>query len=220
MCKTVIHCVFDMSEPHGDVYAAVSKTLANKYNSNKSVNHMISHHKSVDNSNLRNQLNIPENATVFGRYGGQDTFNLEWGKEVIKNVVNNRNDIYFIFMNTPKFYKHPQIKYLDATTDIDYKNKFIMTCDALIVLETLGHTFGMVCGEFGINNKPSIVYNYNVWNRAHIDILGNDGIYFQNSDQLNDILLNFDRNKNYNISAYDYYNPINIMKEFKDTFIP
>lgn len=217
-CKTVIHCVFDLSEPHGDVYAAVSKTLANKFNSNCYVNHMISHYKSKDNSNFRKELNIPDDAIVFGRYGGRDTFNLKWSFKVIEQIINKRKDIYFLFMNTPIFYKHPQIIYLEPTTDIDEKNKFIMTCDANIVFETLGHTFGMVCGEFGINNKPSIVYNYNVWNTAHIDILGNDGIYFKTETELYNILDSFQK-KQYNITCYDYYTPINIMKEFNNIFL-
>ena len=219
VCKTVVHCVFDCSEPHGDVYAAVSKTLAGKFGCNKYVNHMISHYPSKDGSNYRKQLGIPEDAIVFGRYGGMDTFNLRWSFDLIRKIVRERKDVYFLFMNTPVIDNHPQIIYLNPTTDIDEKNKFIMTCDANIVFEVLGHTFGMVCGEFGINNKPSIVYNEDhIWNRAHIDILGDDGIYFKNYDELWNILNNFEK-KDYEITCYSYYNPINIMKEFENVFI-
>ena len=218
VCKTVVHCVFDLSEPHGDVYAAVSKTLAEKYGRKEYVNHMISHYPSKDGSNYRKWLDIPEDAIVFGRYGGMDTFNLIWAFEVIKKIVRERKDIYFLFMNTPVIDNHPQIIYLPPTTDIDRKNKFIMTCDASIIPETLGHTFGMVCGEFGVNNKPNIVYNGQVWNRAHIDIMGDDGVYFQTPEQLYNILNNFEK-KDYKITCYSYYNPINIMKEFKNVFI-
>ena len=37
---TCVHCVFDLSEPHGDIYAAVSETLAKKYNKTVFVPHM------------------------------------------------------------------------------------------------------------------------------------------------------------------------------------
>ena len=218
VCKVIIHCVFDLSEPHGDVYAAVSKTLAEKYKRKDYVNHMISHKPSIDNTNFRKELNIPDDAIVFGRYGGMDTFNLGWSFDIIKKIVRERKDIYFIFMNTPVIDNHEQIKYLPPTTDIDRKNKFIMTCDASIIPERLGHTFGMVCGEFGINNKPNIVYNGNVWNRAHIDIMGKEGIYFKTQEELYDILYNFEK-KDYKITCYSYYNPINIMKEFEDRFL-
>src|SRR3990167_9824846 len=39
--KTVIHCVFDLSEPHGDVYAGVSENLANKFGWPVFVPHMV-----------------------------------------------------------------------------------------------------------------------------------------------------------------------------------
>jgi hypothetical protein len=217
-CKTVIHCVFDLSEPHGDVYAAVSKTLALKYNWDKYVNHMISHYPSKTKKNLRDKLAIPESAKVFGRYGGRDTFNLTWSFDVIKQLLEKSDDVYFLFMNTPVFYTHPRIFYFEPTVDIDEKNEFIMTCDAHIVFETLGHTFGLVCGEFGVNNKPSIIYNGDVWNRAHIDIQGENGIYFQTPQELWEILVNFEK-KEYNISCYDYYTPENIMEEFKNIFL-
>ena len=38
---TAIHCVFDMSEPHGYVYAGVSETLAKKFHKTLFVPHMI-----------------------------------------------------------------------------------------------------------------------------------------------------------------------------------
>lgn len=213
-CKNIVHCVFDMSEPHGDHYLGVSKTLAAKFGSKNYLHHMISHRPSKTGENLRKELGIRDSDTVFGRYGGRDTFNLPWGVDVIKNTLDKRSDVYFLFMNTPVFLIHPRVIYLEPTTDMDQKNKFIMTCDANIVFETLGHTFGMACGEYGVNNKPSIVYDYNVWNRAHIDILGNDGIYFKSPAELSDILCDW-KKKEYKITAYDYYNPKNIMKEFE-----
>jgi len=39
--KTVVHCVFDLSQPHGDVFAAVSSTLAKKFNYPLFVPHMV-----------------------------------------------------------------------------------------------------------------------------------------------------------------------------------
>jgi hypothetical protein len=218
ICKTLIHCVFDMNEPHGYKYVGVSKSLAKKFNSNQYLHHMISHYPSKDGSNLRNELGIPQNAIVFGRYGGKDTFNLDWSKDVIKNIISTRKDIYFIFMNTPEFHQHNQIKYIPATTDIDEKNKFIMTCDAAIVPERMGHTFGMVCGEFSINNKPNIIYNGHVWNTAHIDIQGDEALHFKTPEEFYKVLNTFEK-KEYKLKAYDYYNPENIMKEFKEVFL-
>ena len=41
VAKTVVHCVFDMSEPHGDVYAGVSEQIAKKFGQTNFVPHMI-----------------------------------------------------------------------------------------------------------------------------------------------------------------------------------
>ena len=51
--KTVVHCVFDLSEPHGDVYAGVSETLAKKYKWPLFVPHMVGLQPSIRKENLR-----------------------------------------------------------------------------------------------------------------------------------------------------------------------
>jgi len=193
--KTVIHCVFDLSEPHGDVYAAVSDTLAKKFGIDTFVPHMISLRPSRTGENLRKFLNIPENAVVFGRHGGQDTFNLDIAIKAIIYVVNLFSKVHFIFVNTPRFYDHPHIHYLNKIVDIDEKNRFIMSCDAMIHAQSLGETFGISIGEFSVNNKPIIAYNGNVWNDHYKTILGNRALWYTSKEECQNILLNFDPEK-------------------------
>lgn len=219
--KNVVHYVFIASEPHGDVFAAVSETLAKKYGKELYVPHMISLEPSKTKDNLRKDMKIPEDAIVFGRHGGLDTFNLDIAFNAIKRVVNDNKHIYFVFVNTPVFYDHNQIIYCDKIITDDDKNKFISTCDAHLECGDLGHTFGISIGEFSVNNKPIIAYNGWVWNRCHIDILGDKGIYFQTEEQLYNILINFkpEEYKNLDLNCYKEYNPENVMKKFKDVFI-
>lgn len=219
--KTVIHCVFDMSEPHGNVYAAVSKTLAEKFNNNLYVPHMVSLQPSITKNNFREILNIPKDALVFGRHGGMDTFNLDFAREIIKKVVRDFNNIYFIFVNTPQFDTHPHIIFLNKIVDLEEKNRFINTCDAGLECGTLGHTFGLSLAEFSVNNKPNIVFNGPVWNTAHIEILGDKGIYFKNEEELYNIFSSFNKTKyeNQDNNAYKDYSPSKIMKIFKEVFI-
>jgi hypothetical protein len=218
--KTVIHCVFDMTQPHGDVYAGVSKSLANKFGSNLYVPHMISMTPTKGN-NMRNELGIPEDAIVFGRHGGKDTFNLEWAKNIFSQIVRERKDIYFVFLNANVFDNHPQIIVLDATTDTNRKKQFIRTCDAMVVPETMGHTSGIAIMEMSIYNKPIICYNGQVWNTAHIDVLGDKGVYFDNPDRLYEIITTFKKSdyedKDWN--AYRSYNPLDVMTQFRKVFI-
>lgn len=218
----VIHCVFDMSEPHGSLYVGVSKYVANKYGYNLYVPHMISLKPSKTNDNMRKMLNIPNDAIIFGRHGGIDTFNINFVMDNIIKIVNEYKNIYFVFVNTLNFYTHNQIIYLDKIIDNDIKNKYISTLDAYIEAGSLGHSFGIACGEVSINNKPIILYDSpNLWNKAHIDIIGDKGIYFTDSDSFYKAITEFNP-KNYinkDLNAYKYYNPKNIIKIFKETFI-
>jgi hypothetical protein len=219
--KTIIHCVFDMTDKHGDIYAGVSKTLANKFNSNLYVPHMISLQPSNE-CNLRDILNIPKNAIVYGRHGGMDTFNLKFAYNSIIRTLKDNKNIYFIFINTPCYFAHSHIYYIYQICSEKEKNRFISTCDAYIECGTMGHTFGLSIAEFSIHNKPVIAYNGDdILNKAHIDILGDKGIYYKTEDELYNILTNFiPENYKFDYSKlYDEYKPEKVMKKFNDVFL-
>ena len=231
--KTVIHCVFDMTQPHGDVYAAVSSTLATKFNKTLFVPHMISLSPvPVPTSTYRDSL--PEDAVVFGRYGGMDTMDLLFCWRAIELVLKSHTNIYFLFANTPQQLLHPNIKYVDKLLTEDDKRRFIYSCDAYIECSSMGHTFGLAMGEFSICGKPIIAYrgyalhyDYalpgikgNIWTGAHIDILGNKGIYYQDEKEFYHILTSFrKRAENGDLNAYRDYTPERVMSKFKQVFI-
>lgn len=219
--KNIIHCVFDMSQPHGEVYAAVSETLAKKYNNNLFVPHMIGLKPSENKKNLREKLNIPENAIVFGRYGGLDTFNLHFVYNAILRIVLANDNIYFLFINTPLFIQHPHVIYLDKIIEDEDKNLFINTCDAHLECSTLGHTFGLSIGEFSVNNKPIICYDRNIWNRCHLDILGDKAILFKTEEEFYNIINTFDKKEyeNKDLNCYKEYSPEKVIKKFEEIFI-
>jgi len=219
--KTVIHCVFDLSEPHGNVYAGISQSLVNKYNYPLFVPHMINLTIPDKFNLLRDQLEIPSNAIVYGRHGGEDTFDLQFAKDAIITIVLTCIDKYFIFINTPKFFDHPQIFFLRSFVDINKKIEFIMSCDAYLECGKLGHSFGLAIGEFSLCNKPIIAYNGPVWNRSHLDILQDKGLYFTTMEEFITILANFNPEefKNKDNNCYREYSPENVMKRFYDVFI-
>ena len=166
--------------------------------------------------NLRNELNLPKNAIIFGRYGGCESFDIKFVHEVIKNIVNTRNDIYFLFMNTNVFYEHRKIIYLPGNTDMIFKRKFINTCDALIHARERGETFGLTCGEFSICNKPVITWN-NSYEKEHNLILKEKAVLYNNQNDLNNIFETFTKDK-YDVmnNGYLFYNPENVMKIFNE----
>ena len=220
--KTVVHCVFEMLEPHGQIYAAVSKQIANKYNQTLYVPHMIGLEASITKDNLREKLNIPNSAIVFSRYGGYDTFNIEFCYKIIKRVVNERKDIYFLFINTPIFCSsHPNIIHLPKIVTNEDKNKFICTSDAHLECSNFGQSMGLAIGEYSVNNKPIICYDGWTWNQSHLQILGDRAIKFKTENEFYDILTNFNPKEHIDkdMNCYKDFSPEKVMKKFKEIFI-
>jgi len=90
--KTVVHCVFETNDNHGDVYAAVSDYITgNEDLKYPVVPHMIN--MPNNGKDMRNQLGIPENATVFGRHGGKCQFNIPYVKNIVYDIARNNSNI-------------------------------------------------------------------------------------------------------------------------------
>jgi FkbM family methyltransferase len=212
-CKNIIMCVFDVSNPHGHVYTPIGQTINDLYNTNYPVTpHMITLPEC--NEDLRDVLNIPKNAIVFGRYGGKESFDVNFVYPVIHNLVNTREDVYFLFMNTNVFYEHKNIIYLPGSADMIFKRKFINTCDALLHARSQGETFGLTCGEFSICKKPVITWGRS-YEREHLLILKEKAVIYNTAEELTNILETFTTNK-YDVSenGYMFYNPTNVMEIF------
>ena len=91
LIKTVIHAVFKYNEPYGNVYAYVSEWLSNKMSNG--ILPFVPHIVDLPNieGNFREELNIPKDAIVFARYGGYETFDIDFVKEIVKNASGNEN---------------------------------------------------------------------------------------------------------------------------------
>jgi len=217
-CINLIHAVF-VVDPHGEKYATVSKTLADKYNNIVDyVPHMINLPK--HNDNMREELKLPTNAIILGRYGGYYSFDLPFVHDTIKLFLERDENVYFIFVNTKVFYSHPRIIYLSKIIDLYQKVKFINTCDAMIHGREIGETFGLSVGEFSYLNKP-IITNKSEHMNAHIEILEDRAIIYNNQDELMEILLNIRkkiRSRN-DWNAYDDYTPDKVMQQFKKVYL-
>ena len=213
-CKTIKHCVFNTQCPEGDFYISISEMLNKKYNTNIPViPHIVNLPPGDDN--LRNELQIPQDAIVYGRYGGIEAFNINIAHNAIKEYLNLDNTCYFLFMNTEVFYTHPRIIYLDKNVDLNYKVKFINTCDAMIHARKIGETFGLSIAEFSIKNKPIITCKCG--DLEHIKILGDKAILYKSVEDLINIFKNIKSiiNSRDDWNAYSLYSPEYVMGLFK-----
>ncbi len=216
-CKTVVHAVFQYDDPHGDVYAYISEWLSILFgNRHQFVPYMID--LPNEDGDLRKQLNIPKDAIVYGRHGGYETFDIGFVHNTINRLSNINPNTYFLFMNTAPFVDPKKnIIFLDGSTDMVYKTKFINTCDAMIHARMAGESFGLAVAEFSIRNKPVITCQYSR-DTAHIQMLGEKGIYYQDEVSLMKILRQpIDKKADWN--AYREYTPAKVMMKFKNVFL-
>jgi hypothetical protein len=213
VCKNLVMAVssnITKNDIHGDKYFMCSRWLS-KIRGIDYVPHMINLPE-VD-GDLCSELNIPQDAIVFGRNGGHETFDLQFVKDVIRDILNIRSDYYFLFQNTERFINHDRVLFLEANPDMNFKVKFINTCDAHLHAREIGESFGLTCGEFSIKNKPVITWNGS-HERNHIDILGEKALLYNGYEDLMNLLLTFDKNKFNDWNCYRDYLPESVMDKF------
>jgi hypothetical protein len=220
--KNLIHVVFQKNEPHGEKYVYIAEWLANKMCGNKDnfIPHIIDLPQPTD-INLRRQLNIPENATVFGRHGGIDQFDFDFTHKAIIESLKVRDDLYYVFMNTNVFYKHPKIIHIKGTYNLQNKSNFINMCDAMIHSRRHGEIFSLSIGEFLFLDKP-IISCIHGHDEGHHHMLKNKAFWYSNYDDCLMYLLNFKKNihtKGYYKDLVKEYTPENVMRKFNEKFL-
>lgn len=225
--KFSVHCVFQYYDPHGNVYAYISKWLSEQIS--KTYNAPVCPHVPyiVDlpnpNYDLREAIGIPKNKLVFGRHGGFNTFDIPFVKNVIHRIVSERNDIVFLFLNTEKFIDHPNVIYINPTADKQMISNFVNACDAMLHARDLGESFGLAISEFLFFNKPVLAWDGG-FDRNHVEMLngynclyGTDG---EDEQECYNMIVNFrDRPEQDFKKIVEPFTPKNVMETFSRTFI-
>lgn len=237
--KNLVHAVFPSYQPHGDLYAYISKWLANNIQEGKvqceftptpnpsDIKEKIQYVPyMIDLPEVKNDykeyFNIKSNDLVIGWYGGLNSFDgeLNIARQVVINIAKKRKDIKFIFMNQEAFCNEKNIIFVEGTTDVEQKVAFINTCDVMLHARGRGETFGLAIAEFSTKNKPIITY-LNSPEKCHIDILKDKGIYYSDYTSLYNILINIQlsdiKNKEWN--CYQEYTPEKVMQQFNKIFL-
>jgi hypothetical protein len=215
--KNLVHVVFPSYEPHGDVYAYVSKWLAENHgNKSPYVPHMVD--LPEVKLNFKEFFNIKDQL-VIGWYGGNN-FEIPFVKQAVVDIASKRKDIIFLFMNQDSFCNLSNIIFIEGTTDQEQKVAFINTCDIMIHARERGETFGLAIAEFSTKNKPIITYS-NSSEKCHISILGDKGIYYSNYNDLYNILNNIQKSdiKDKDWNCYQNFTPELVMDKFNKIFL-
>lgn len=225
--KFGVHCVFQYHDPHGNVYAYISEWLAGHVS--KTYKAPLCPHVPyiVDlpnpNYNLREAIGIPKNKLVFGRHGGFKTFDIPFVKNVIQRILNERNDIVFLFLNTEKFIDHPNVVYINPLFSKQMISNFVNACDAMLHARDLGESFGLAISEFLFFNKPVLAWDGG-FDRNHVEMLSPfNSLYGVNGEdeaECYDMIVNFrDRPPMDYRSVVSPFSPRNVMDQFKRVFL-
>jgi hypothetical protein len=214
--RTCIHCVFCAHEPHGTVYAKLSNAVPGNA---PIIPSMIDFPEVT--GNLREDLGIPTAAVVFGRYGGHDTFDIPFVHSVVETISKHRLDVYFIFMNTPVFCcsSHPNVIFLQPTSNFTQRVRFIQTCDAMLHARQLGETFGNAVAEFSTKGKPVLTFG-GAHDQSHLEILGEYALIYYDYQSLYNLIEEFNCTDivKLNWNRYGGYSPAAVMQTFVRVF--
>lgn len=233
--KTFVHAVFSTKRYHGDFYCPIHSFLNEFYHSNYPVlPHIVVPFKGTSET-LRDELQIPQTAIVFGSYGGPNSFNIPFVQECVREVAIKNKNIYFIFLNVVPFADKDikNIIFLPGTTNLNYKEKFINTTDAMLHARSDGETFGLGIGEFSIKNKPVITYSppikfrlkevvrsylgrRPIYSMAHIQNLKDKAICYHNQKELYKILVNYSPIKGNFDCFSEKFSPETVIKTFNN----
>jgi glycosyltransferase involved in cell wall biosynthesis len=220
-CRAVAHSVFQVYEPHADVYAYISEWLAAEMNHRHNdtlpfVPHIVTLPEAT--GDLREELAIKPDQTVIGRIGGLFTFDLPFVKQAIVTVLEKRNDFVFVFAGTQKWIDHPRVRFITEFNDVQRKANFFNTCDATIHARSNGESFGLAVAESLFMNKPVLTWAGGSDQNHTFMLAGSETIYTEQT--VADKLLNV---RDY-IGAEDWrqrveqFNPATVMNKFKAVF--
>jgi hypothetical protein len=214
--RTAVHSVFQAKDPHGDRYAYVSEWLSKTMGGDiPFVPHIVQLPQA--NDSYRERFNILNDQIVVGRHGGLLSFDLDFVKQQVIELVETTDDYVFLFVNTQPFYKHKNIKYIDSVVDLQKKSNFINTCDVMLHARQRGESFGLSVCEFLFHNKPVLAWEDGI-DKNHIELLKDTNLLY-NIDTLKQKLKTIKDVKYDFKSIVDPFTPEVVMKKFSEVFI-
>jgi hypothetical protein len=236
-----VHAVFDTAEPHGTSFASLSEDLMistaqpnpcavsrDQLYVDAIVDYPIEE-LSYDVAKLRKTMRgthtIPIDAFVLCRHGGDSTFNIDFVRDNLANVVERNDNLHVVLMNTEKLQNdHVRIHEVPGDSTVLGKATFFSGCDAMLHARADGETFGLAVAEFSLRNKPVITYNGTIpgYARAHLRILGETSLKYYDIASLEALIKQLTTSgipARDDWNAYKSFSRANILKKFEDVFV-
>lgn len=231
----LVHAFYDASHPHGHRFATVSDWVSHtaawhiglprgrtltipKPKKPPVVPHIVTLPDLDDD--LRAELSIPDDAVVFGRHGGEGTFNVPFVREAIRAAVEQREDVWFLLANVDRFCEHDRVVDVPLMTDRAEVRRFVNSCDYMIHAHALGETFGLAVAEFAYAGVPVLTF-VGAPRLAQLDLL-HDGLllpYLEYRDVLADFKTLPRRAVPAPTDVPERYSPGHVMQQFDSIFL-
>jgi glycosyltransferase involved in cell wall biosynthesis len=216
--KNLIHVVFQNFDPHGSKYFYVSKWLAEFVEQKLQVprEHVplpfLPHIVDLPNqqNNIRKEFGIPNNALLGIRIGGFDTFDIKFVHYVVKFLLHVNRNLYFIFVNTRQFIRHPRALFVGTITDKQSKSNYLQSADFFLHARGGGESFGIAIVEAMSLGLPILAWRGGT-DLNHTELLGDNSLYSDVFDlvcKIQDIRNYSDISRNYDISLNYKTEPI------------
>ena len=219
--RNCVHAQFLCDEFHGDAYACLSRWMSQVMTGGELAYVPFYVPRLKNDRDLRAELRIPQEARVFGRHGGRDTFNIPFARRVVEQHARRNPTDHFLFLNTEPVRgteKMANVHYLPATVDPLEKGAFLATCDAMLHARWHGETFGLAVGEFAVLGKPVITFSGSR-ERAHLEMLGDRALTYDDREDLEKILKRFESRNPGKTEYDDYVDPRRVMGLFQKVFL-
>ncbi len=190
-CRTGVHAIFDMSEPHGDIYVGVSEYLCRKFG--RPVGDYVPHIVEMPppTEDWRVKFGIPNDAVVLGRHGGYSEFDIGFVQQAVIRALNKRDNLWFLFLSTEKFVTHERAIFVPWVESKQEVANFIHACDGMIHGRMMGETFGLAPCEFSAAGRLVITWSgmgNSLYDKAHVDHLHHRTVPYTNGSDLDAIL--------------------------------
>jgi hypothetical protein len=218
--KNALHVLFQHYAPRGDVYAYISRWMAEHVTMGRQPWVPLIVNLPPPDENLRAAWGFPEEAVVLGRHGGYDQFDLPFVHGAVAAALERRGDLHFAFLNTQPFIQHERVRFLAPVYDLTAKSNFIASCDGMLHARKAGEGFGLAVAEFLALDKPVICWEGGK-DRNHLCLVPDHRLVYRTASDLLRILAEFQPQPSVGRfrAATAELTPAAVMARFNEVFI-
>ena len=214
--KNLVHVVFQNYDPHGSNYFYVSKWLAEFAGKKFHVSsenlplpflpHIVNLPK--PKKNMRREFGIPDSALLGIRIGGYETFDIKFVHFAVKFLLHTNRNLYFIFVNTRQFIRHPRAFFVETISDKQCKSDYLSSADFFLHARGGGESFGIAIVEAMSVGLPVLAWHGGS-DLNHTELLGNNSLY----NNALDLILRIQSIREYSDVSLNYHHALEYKPE-------